>query len=418
MVSNDSDSNGTALVTNSSIIRTMVRGVYDLQKVRIQMGNRITGNFKAKLGQEPGTSEKELEKQAKKVLTLLRASYDRITDGIVEAGGKLPSAKKFKGDELISTYTELVLVDQYMGLLRNEERHFRKLQSILVGIPIYDTFLSKIVGCGPAMSGVIISEFDICKAEYSSSLWKYAGLDVVTIGKFTDEGGKDRTIPAAQIEDLVATIGLDISIPIQIDGKTVTLTQVGRSKKEFCLVDRTYKNKKGNEAVRKSITFNPFLKTKLLGVLGTSFLRSVKCFVDSIQLNSVKRLALAKSLGFVEAVEIVDGSSEESDIVADEEDTASLQVREQVINFLREKGHKVTIDAGPYGQAYYDYKNRLINHPKHKDKSEGHRHNMANRYMIKRFLVDLYAAWRPLEGLPVAKEYSEAKLGIIHKKAT
>jgi hypothetical protein len=37
--------------------------------------------------------------------------------------------------------------------------------------------------------------------------------------------------------------------------------------------------------------------------------------------------------------------------------------------------------------------------------------------MIKRFLVDLYKAWRPLEGLPVAPEYSEAKLGLKHKSA-
>jgi hypothetical protein len=46
--------------------------------------------------------------------------------------------------------------------------------------------------------------------------------------------------------------------------------------------------------------------------------------------------------------------------------------------------------------------------------SKGHRHNAAMRYMIKRFLVDLYKAWRPLEGLPVAPEYGEGKLGIIH----
>ena len=42
---------------------------------------------------------------------------------------------------------------------------------------------------------------------------------------------------------------------------------------------------------------------------------------------------------------------------------------------------------------------------------------MAVRYMVKRFLVDLYVAWRKLEGLPVASEYSEGKLGIKHKAA-
>ena len=70
-----------------------------------------------------------------------------------------------------------------------------------------------------------------------------------------------------------------------------------------------------------------------------------------------------------------------------------------------------------YSKIYNDYKTRLEHHENHKEKTKGHRHNMAMRYMVKRFLVDLYAAWRPLEGLAVAPEYSEAKLGKKHKKA-
>lgn len=33
-----------------SNLKTIVRGAYDIQKNRIQTGNRIVGNFKAKLG--------------------------------------------------------------------------------------------------------------------------------------------------------------------------------------------------------------------------------------------------------------------------------------------------------------------------------------------------------------------------------
>ena len=44
-------------------------------------------------------------------------------------------------------------------------------------------------------------------------------------------------------------------------------------------------------------------------------------------------------------------------------------------------------------------------------------HNMAVRYAVKRFLADLYVAWRTLEGLPVATEYSVGKLGIVHRVA-
>ena len=56
-------------------LRVLVRGGYDLQKLRIMMGNRIVGNFKAKLGQEPSTKEDEMDAEAKKLLKQLRASY-------------------------------------------------------------------------------------------------------------------------------------------------------------------------------------------------------------------------------------------------------------------------------------------------------------------------------------------------------
>ena len=93
------------------------------------------------------------------------------------------------------------------------------------------------------------------------------------------------------------------------------------------------------------ISFNPFLKTKLSGVLGASFLKSK--------------------------------------------------------NEL-------------YATSYYEYKERLENHVDHKNKTKGHRHNMAIRYMIKRFLADLHVVWRTQEGLSVSVPYSEAKLGMKH----
>ena len=73
--------------------------------------------------------------------------------------------------------------------------------------------------------------------------------------------------------------------------------------------------------------------------------------------------------------------------------------------------------ASEYREYYDNYKNRIENHEAHKDKTKGHRHNMAIRYMVKRFLVDLHMKWRALEGLPVSEEYAEAKLGMKHKKA-
>ena len=110
------------------------------------------------------------------------------------------------------------------------------------------------------------------------------------------------------------------------------------------LVDREYTDKDGKQQLKKGITFNPFLKTKLVGVLGGCLMKT----------------------------------------------------------------------KGEYKGVYDGYKHRLENHPKHAEKSKGHRHNMAVRYMIKIFVQDLWLKWREVAGLPITAPYSEAKLGLKH----
>lgn len=384
---------------DASPIRIMTRGTYDLQAVRIQMGNRITGNFKAKLGQKPGMSEEDMEKWQKDVIEKLRDSYKRITDGIVDEGGKLPSPKKFVGDELISTYTELVLVDSYMGILSNEEKQFSQLGKLLKEERIYTEFLSDIDGIGPSMAGVIVSEIDIRRAEYPSSLAKYAGLDAVTIGKYTDDAGKEHVLPADKIEAFYAVNEKGITMLAE-DKYPVTIMSVGRSRKDFCLVKKEYRAANGEMKMRNSITYNPFLKTKLIGVLAGSFLKSGGYTVNDKRIGATKRYKLAIELGF------------------ETKEKKPKVIAEEVITFLKKNGYVVERVAHIYGKHYYDYKHRLENSPHHKEKTDGHRHAMALRYMVKLFLYDLYAKWRAIEGLPVAVPYAEGKLGLIHGVAT
>ena len=286
-----------------SNLKTIVRGAYDIQKNRIQTGNRLVGNFKAKLGQAPSEKEDTIDKEGQQVLLNLRRSHKLLTEGVAS----FPRQATFKGDEVISDYTELCLVDNYLELEAQEKAHFRRLGNILKGYPIYNEFLEGVTGVGPAMAGVMLSEIDITKAEYPSSLHKYAGLDVASDGQ-------------------------------------------GRSRRKEHLEDSEYTDKDGEVKTKKGITFNPFLKTKLVGVLGSSFI-------------------------------------------------------------------KQSPDKCVYRKIYDDYKHRLEHMDAHKEKSKGHRHNMSVRYMVKIFLVDLYNAWRRLEGLPVAPTYNEAKLGKVHKIA-
>jgi len=289
---------------NTSNLKSIVRGAYDIQALRIQMGGRIVANFKAKLGMEPSVKEETADKDAKKVLDYLKAEYKLITDGMAS----LPRTFSKNGDSLISSMTELVLIDQYFTLEKDESKHFRQLGKVLCEYEIYTHFLEGVKGIGPAMAGVIISEIDIHRSKYSSSIWKYAGLDVARDGK-------------------------------------------GRSRKKEHLVDTEYTDKNGEVKTKKGISFNPFLKTKLVGVLGSSFLRA-------------------------------------------------------------------GVKDNPYRAVYDNYRDRLDNNPLHDDKSKGHKYNMAIRYMVKMFIVDLYKVWRKIEGLEVHAPYSEAKLGLHHGKDT
>lgn len=290
-------------------LRLLMRGAYDMQKLRSMMGNRVCAQFRAKLGlrpEEPETAITDKEKQS--ILNKVKKEYAEITPGAAAALRRV----KFKENGIISNEAELVIVAEWFDLKRAEELQFRRIKPIVEAFPLWEVWFKDIRGVGPQMAGVIMSEINIYKAEYPSSVWKYCGLDVAPDGK-------------------------------------------GRSRRKEHLVERTYKDKEGNDATRMGVTFDPYVKSKLLGVLAGSFMMSA---------------ATAKPGTFT------------------------------------------------YREIYDGYKNRIENMDEHKEKTDGHRHAMASRYMIKWFLADTYTAWRKLEGLPLAESYAQHKLGLVHGKAS
>jgi hypothetical protein len=143
-------------------LRHAVRFFYDLQKLRIQSGNRT------------GTEQVELDKD----------------------------------DQAFMDATSL-------GLEALEKRALKEVRRYLKGVPIYESWLKHQKGCGPTMAGVIVSEIDVSRCDTMSALWAYAGL--------------------------------------------VVSTETGKAV-------RRQKGVKSN--------WNPFLKTKLVGVLGGCFLKA------------------------------------------------------------------------------------------------------------------------------------------------
>jgi hypothetical protein len=322
-------------------LRLMVRGAYDLQKLRIQCGLRLCANFRAKLKKQSGDTpvvddaiedppdiddvaeeepqEEDLSVEAESLISQLKKSYGRLTDGIAK-NRTLPEEKGFVGDELISTFVELILVSQYKGLEQEETKHFSQMIAVLNKIPIYTQYLQHEKGIGPAMAGVLIAYLDPHKGEHVSSFWAYAGLDVAPDG-------------------------------------------LGRSRREEHLTTYEYIDKNGVKKTRRGVTFNPFLKTKLVGVLAGSF---------------QKHRAPWKN---------VYGAYKHR--LETDPNRIKITVGEW------KKKHKAGEEMRPYWPP-------------------GRIHNAAQRYMIKCFLRDLWVTWRKLEGLPITPTYHEAVQGHVH----
>lgn len=93
----------------------------------------------------------------------------------------------------------------------------KKISKVIEYFPIWTEFLEDVKGVGSTLAAALISEIDIEKAKYPSSLWKYCGYDV------TDDGE-------------------------------------GRSKKKKHLVTKIYEDSEGNEVEAKGITYNPNAK--------------------------------------------------------------------------------------------------------------------------------------------------------------
>jgi len=164
----------------------------------------------------------------------------------------------------------------------------KQIEKIVKEEDLWKKFLKNVIGVGPVIAAVLMTEFDLEKGPKPSSFIKYAGLDVV-------------------------------------DGEA-------RSKKKEHLIEVEYVDKNGKKKIKKSITFNDFLRSKLLGVLASSFLK-----------------AGARS------------------------------------------------DC-KYEKIYRRYREWLETDPRHKDKSKGHKNNMAKRYAVKIFVEDLHQGWMKVEG--------------------
>lgn len=305
-------------------IRCLIANVYDLQKLRISAGNRLVQSFYLQLGIAPSTSPDDVDKEEKKMIDRLKAEYKRITDAVAENNKSIKSNIKAlrESDEegkrltLIRNDQDFKLVESYTYLLKAEEESTKSLDKYVKQHKLWDAFFADIKGCGTLMSAVCIAYLDPYVAKYPSSFFRYCGMDTVqdedkdgnklylekvegvvtgvkvreAYGYYNSEGqyfGKVQMTDNLSDEGNILFKGEDGGLYEQrqltkvVDGQEmliyeevesgkeyvgdVVVSQHGRKMGDTEMVE--YVDAEGNRKLKRSITYNPFVKTKLMGVL-------------------------------------------------------------------------------------------------------------------------------------------------------
>jgi hypothetical protein len=227
--------------------------------------------------------------------------------GLTKAG----EAKKGRPDR--DSAMLMILMERRDGILALEEKMEKDVAKLIHRHPLWINFLRDVMGVGEMMAAVIVTQFDIRKGETVSKLWQFSGMNPGQVfGKVWKKKAGERTLVAT--EEMV----------------------------------RGDKKKAGFVC-----PFNSFLKAKLLGVLGPSFLKCGSPY--RTYYDNMKHRYESEDWG--------------------------------------------TASKNPTDPA----------RPK-----AGHQHKGANSYMVKMFIADLYVAWRTLEGLPVRAPYQEEYLDKRH----
>lgn len=390
-------------------IRCMVSSIYDLQKVRISIGNRIVQSFYISMGIKPSEkkvitveqsdSEKEKEdKKKKSTLLLLRKEYQRVTDYVTENNKTIKSAIKqmnsSKEEEKalvwIRNESDYRLIDSYTRILVAEEEAIKALEPYVFNHPLWNSFFKDIKGCGSLMAAVCIAYFDPYKARHVSSFYKYAGIDAV---KDTDEWGN----VLYWVEDRSR----------KVREKIMYVTPMGDSYLRSEVKSTGEYDAEGNELFVADETGETCIK-ECLEVYQNGEYQKVYEDVNTGE-EYIGEVTVSEHGRRKGDTEMYEYTAKDGSVKLKRGITYNPVVKEKLLGVLADC--LIRSGGSKYATMYYDYKSRLDKASHHKGKKKIHKHLMAKRFMIKNFLRDLWVAWRVLEDLPVDEPYEVAKLG-------
>lgn len=308
----------------------------------------------------------------------------------MQAGGRtLKRPTKPDSEERVEIFlheVDLAILETRTTELRKVEKSaLRDVEDHLKTLSFYNDVLSDKIryrGIGPTMAGVIMSEFDIRRADTVSKMWSFSGL----ISKPAFRCRKCYTLTT---ED---TDGTERRAQLELERQAAVVEVMhARSFLTGQLGDEHQIAKRKDELDR---AIGKAMRLK----------------------NEVERIPMG---AFVHRPKAPKGCTDPlgpADVIASgEAQRPTKGVKLPYNSFLRVKlvgvlGPVLIKSGSPWRKVYDDYKLRLQS--KGWGKNDGHRHQASIRYMVKMLLMDIHKRWREHEGLPVREPYSVEKLGM------
>ena len=139
-------------------IRCSISSYYDLQKMRISVGNRLVASFYAQLGVSPASKKDEegpskpaeLDKESKSFLDGLKKDYSKISQGIAENQASIKKEIKTLEKDNSLTYikneSDYRFVRSYMLLLDSEDDMIKIIDSFVKNHPMWEAFFEPKIG--------------------------------------------------------------------------------------------------------------------------------------------------------------------------------------------------------------------------------------------------------------------------------
>jgi hypothetical protein len=331
-------------------IRHAVRFFYDVQKLRIQSGNRSGGQAE--------DSEIELDDDD---IAFMKSQSD--------------------------------------GLEQLEAKSLKEITRLIKKVPIYEEWLKEQRGCGPTMAGVILSEFNIHGCDTPSKMWAYCGLGVADDGRTMrrQEGKKAGFNPWLKGKMVNVLAGCIIKAS---GGALRRMRMEAISRK---LGDNYLKSDEYRDFLTEKFPDLPPSKRASKGIpLATSDFLEAVCEHYEITLPRLDGwVGIYENYKHRKVNQILDKCMNCKGSGVYTEKAKGAKGGKRVDEKTAGKSGPCANCKGTGGPAPWGF-------------GAAHRNNAAKRYMIKIFLRELWWHWRTLEGLPTPPDYAEQYLGMKH----